>query len=96
MKYTYHGPFTGLTLYQDGQHIERLLHDGAEVDLPPEHPDVRTLVALDRLTPVEGDDAFADAGTDTTNDTTGDTAASPPATPTNPTAKVAPKKGSGA
>ncbi|MGH8782064.1 hypothetical protein [Paraburkholderia sp.] len=47
--YIYSGPTTGLTLRaSDGAHVERMLFHGAPVELP-DCAEVRTLVALKRL-----------------------------------------------
>lgn len=47
MKCLYRGPLTGLTL-PDGR--EFLLQDGATVELPKDVPEVKTLLAMGRLT----------------------------------------------
>lgn len=59
MKATYHGPLTGLTL-PDGREI--LLSPGQEVEVP-QTPEVKTLVALGRLVPVEADAKAAKSDT---------------------------------
>ncbi len=47
--YLYSGPFSGVTL-PDGREV--LLHDGKEVDLPPDNPWVADLVVRGHLEPV--------------------------------------------
>jgi hypothetical protein len=67
-KFTYHGPFTLVTLrgseespLPNGQEEHEVqLRDGAEVELPEDHEYVATLRELGRLTPV-ADDAAAPA-----------------------------------
>lgn len=49
MKYRYSGPLSGVTL-ADGQEV--MLHPEAEVELPEDNEYVRTLQALEHLTPV--------------------------------------------
>jgi hypothetical protein len=49
MKYQYNGPPSGVTL---GDTKEVLLHPGKAVELDPEHPYTRTLLAQGRLAPV--------------------------------------------
>jgi hypothetical protein len=65
MKYLYSGPFSGVTLNDGGQTREVLLHPGKEVDLPPQHDYVKTLLALGHLTPVGGGLASKLAATST-------------------------------
>lgn len=47
--YLYQGPLTGVTL-NDGREV--MLYPDREVSLPADNQYVKTLVALDRLTPV--------------------------------------------
>jgi hypothetical protein len=49
MKFRYSGPLSGVTL-ADGQEV--MLHPDAEVELPEDNEYVRTLQALEHLTPV--------------------------------------------
>jgi len=56
-KYLYTGPMTGVTL-GDGREI--LLYPGKETTLPDDNEYVKTLVALKRLSPVEGDAIIAE------------------------------------
>ena len=50
-RYTYSGPVSGVTLREQGQSREILLHPGKIYELPPEHPHVRRLIARRHLTP---------------------------------------------
>ncbi|EMK0351727.1 hypothetical protein V8J08_004000 [Citrobacter amalonaticus] len=52
MKYLYSGPASGVTLRnKDGKPMEVLLWPGSEVDLPSDNEYVKTLIALNHLTP---------------------------------------------
>lgn len=53
-KYKYLGPAdSSVTLRVDGKDRDVMLLRGREVELPPEHEYVKTLVALDYLQPVD-------------------------------------------
>lgn len=86
-KFTYHGPFTLVTLrgseetpLPNGQEEHEVeLRDGAEVELPADHEYVVTLRELGRLTPVTEEVAPAAP------------AAAPPAQPSPPPAPAAPQ-----
>ncbi|MBE0128186.1 MULTISPECIES: hypothetical protein [Citrobacter] len=52
MKYLYSGPASGVTLRnKDGKPMEVLLWPGSEIDLPSDNEYVKTLIALNHLTP---------------------------------------------
>lgn len=53
MRYRYAGPMSAVTLaLEGGQATDIVLTPGAEIDLPPQHPYVVTLLARGHLTPI--------------------------------------------
>lgn len=88
--YIYSGPTTGLTLRgAAGEHVEKMLFHGTPVDLP-DCEEVRTLVALRRLSP-QADTANATPAAVSTSTSTSATAtatATEPASAPQPAAEA--------
>ncbi|MEX3690090.1 hypothetical protein AB3X91_03545 [Paraburkholderia sp. BR14263] len=88
MQYIYIGPATGITLNDNGEKKEVLLFTGRKVDLP-DCAEVKTLVAMKRLSPVTVAAAPQTAATATASSSASASSSSTPATASAATATTA-------